>query len=137
MSLLLLLMMQLPVVTDLTPLVQPRHRPLVVHAWASWCTSCLVDLPELVSGLRSRKVDVLWVDLDEKPENASRVWKKLKNAPGKAVRAQPAALHPLDEKWEGDLPATWVLSPEGKVIWSKVGSSDLLELWNFIDGRGQ
>ena len=134
---LLLLMMQLQPVADLAPLMKPQDRPLVVHAWASWCGPCLVELPELVDGLRSRKVDVLWVNLDEKPESASRVWKKLKKVPGKAVRAQPAALHPLDEKWEGDLPATWVLSAEGKVIWSKLGSSDLPELWKTLDGRGQ
>jgi hypothetical protein len=96
----------------------------------------MVELPELAAGLRERKVDVVWVNLDEKPESAARAWKKLKRVPGKAVRAQPAGLHPLDEKWEGDLPATWVLSPDGKVIWSKLGASDLPQLWKLLDGRG-
>jgi thiol-disulfide isomerase/thioredoxin len=137
MALLLLLMMQLRPVPDLKELLRPHDKPLVVHAWASWCGPCLAELPEMVAELRKRPVDVLWVNLDEKPEAAARVWKKLGKVRGQAVRAQAAALHPLDEKWEGDLPATWLLGADGKVTVSQHGRSDLPELWKNIDQLGR
>ena len=116
---------------ELKPLLHAGKRPLVVHAWASWCAPCLIELPELVEGLRKREVDVLWVDLDSKP--AEKLWRKLGRAPGRAVSCPEAApLRNLDGKWEGDLPATWLVAPDGAVQFSRSPA----DLWKIIDRRG-
>ena len=123
---------------EMQGLLRPHERPLVVHVWASWCAPCLAELPELAMGLRKRaaRADALFIDLDAKPEAAARVLSRVK-LPGRSVRpASPeaaAALHQLDEKWEGDLPATWLLAPDGSVILAQRGVSDLGELWKQID----
>jgi thiol-disulfide isomerase/thioredoxin len=132
----LLLTLQLVTAADLKPLLSPRQRPLLIHVWASWCAPCLIELPELAAGLKKRAVDVLWIDLDEKP--AEKVWRQLGRVRGRAVHVPPAEAAPLkslDEKWDGELPATWLLAPDGSVRFSRTGRSDLPELWKNIDGR--
>jgi thiol-disulfide isomerase/thioredoxin len=133
---LLLLLAQLQAVSaaEMKALVKPAARPLVVHAWASWCGPCVAELPELAAGLRKRRVDVLWVNLDQQPEKAEKLLAKLK-LPGQSVRPATneafVALRALDEKWEGELPATWIINESG-VEFSQRGISNLEELFNQI-----
>jgi thiol-disulfide isomerase/thioredoxin len=119
----------------LTPLLQPRDRPLVIHVWASWCLPCLVELPELAEGLRKRPVDVLWIDIEPKP--AAKLWSQLGRVRGKAVQLPPedaSVLQSLDPKWQGELPSTWVLDKQG-MRFSRIGGSDLPALWKTLDKR--
>jgi thiol-disulfide isomerase/thioredoxin len=122
---------------EMKALIKPASRPLVVHAWASWCGPCLAELPELATGLGKRDVDVVWVNLDGDPQKGERVLLKLGKTPGRQVRPATAeayaALRALDDKWDGELPATWLLATDGSVQLSQRGLSDLDELWKRID----
>ena len=141
---LLFMLAQLQAVSapEMKALVKPASsRPLVVHAWASWCGPCVAELPELAAGLRKRRADVLWVNLDAAPEKAERMLRKLHGVPGRTVRPATAdalaELRALDEKWDGELPATWLLAPDGSVLLAQRGLSDLDDLWKHLDQSGR
>jgi peroxiredoxin len=50
-----------------------RGRPVVINFWATWCTSCLAELPELKALLAERQEDdlaVVAVNVGESPQRA-------------------------------------------------------------------
>jgi thiol-disulfide isomerase/thioredoxin len=136
-----------PLATQVTPekltdVLHPQgERALVVHLWASWCTPCIAEMPELVSALRklSERVDVLFVSLDGDGEAsaAARLLSKAGGAPGTSVRAASAQtmriLQALDAQWDGSIPTTFLLSKEGGLILAQRGGTELGELRNEID----
>jgi cytochrome c biogenesis protein CcmG, thiol:disulfide interchange protein DsbE len=56
------------------PLDGFRGRPLVVNYWATWCTSCVAEMPDFqeVYAAVSDRVQFLGVDVQDDPEAAKR-----------------------------------------------------------------
>jgi thiol-disulfide isomerase/thioredoxin len=116
-------------------------RPRLIHVWASWCMPCTAELPELAAGLRRRadRVDVVLLSLDphEQAQEAAALLARAGRPPGRALRAiSGAALLPLralDAEWDGALPTTWLIAPDGHLLLAQRGGSDLPALWQAID----
>ena len=118
----------------------PTGKVLLVNFWATWCGPCLVEFPGLQTTWRMfRKRDFDFVTVatnlpDEKPgvlkalqkEHASS--RNLQFASDDTYAMQAA----FDAKWESGVPFTMLISPEGKVLYQKVGELNILELRRII-----
>jgi len=108
-------------------------RTKLVHVWASWCTPCAAELPRLLPALRKRSadVDMVLVSLDDREtaQAAARLLRKFGGAPGENLRAATAeaawAIRALDRSWDGSLPATYIISSEGRLLLAQRGITDL------------
>lgn len=99
---------------------------VVVHYWATWCTSCKHELPDLdraAVSCRDADVDVIAVDVGE---SASDVRAFLGDQPlalrvlldpkGKAWRASGGREMPANLIWTG-VGQTWALGPSTQAQW--------------------
>ena len=120
---------------ELGAALTPRTRPLLVHVWASWCVPCRAEWPRLADALRrARGVDVLTlaVDSDETRPAAVRLFATLGDVPGRALAAPGADAYPavrrLDPEWDGALPSTYLLGPDGHLLLAQRGATRLRAL---------
>ncbi|MBF0281933.1 MAG: TlpA family protein disulfide reductase [Zetaproteobacteria bacterium] len=59
--------------------VQRQKRPVLLHFWAAWCTSCVHELPTMSQWQKSQDdVDVLFISLDQQMAQADFFIKKMK-----------------------------------------------------------
>ena len=118
-------------------LSRPPGKLLVVHFWATWCAPCVEELPGLVAWWREAKGDprleLLAVSVDSD-------WKTVDGwLAGRKAADLPLALDPERRTAQAfgtdKFPETWVLAPDGKVLfheagpldWSAPGTRKLLE----------
>ncbi len=110
-----------------------HHRPLVVHFWATWCATCMAELPKiqrLARALEGSGADLALVSLDP-PSEASEAAGALaqagllgsKHSYGVVLDApEPAPVAAqFNPRWSGELPATFFLLESGAVVASHLG----------------
>jgi thiol-disulfide isomerase/thioredoxin len=113
----------------------------VVHLWASWCRPCAAELPRLLAALRSRRdrIDIVFLSLDGEASasKAAALLKKNGGVPGVSARANTpaalAAIRAFDPDWDGSLPTTFVVSPEGHLAVAQRGITELEPLLSELD----
>jgi thiol-disulfide isomerase/thioredoxin len=123
---------RLETLESLKQIVQPSGRPLLVHFWALWCPACVEELPRQVAlarALNRQGVDSLFVDLDgfAKADAVKRRVREL----GASDVARQAMLSTelntdsvtplLSARWNGLLPATFAVLPDGGVSAEVIG----------------
>src|SRR4028118_415801 len=124
----------LPVVTQidaagLKDLLKPNGKPLLINFWATWCTPCVEEFPELVKiGTDYKdKIDLITVSLDELSEINGEVPKFLAQmkyeSPAYLLKTpdESAAIELVSKDWQGALPFTILFNAQGETIYSKQG----------------
>ncbi len=137
---------QLPKVTQidierLKKLLKPGGKPLLINFWATWCTPCTEEFPDLVrlnTEYRDR-VDFITVSLDDLADINTYVPKFL----GEMRSEIPAyLLHTSDENaaialvskdWTGNLPLTVLVEAGGTTAYERNGKFLLPILKENID----
>jgi len=115
-----------------------QSRPLLVNFWATWCTPCREEFPDLVR-VRERfpeaALDFVTVSLDDVSDiettvptflaemRAGRMPAYLLNAEDEGVAA---AL--VDATWQGELPATFLFDRAGALAFRHTGRIKPAEL---------
>lgn len=111
----------------------------LVNVWATWCGPCVVEFPEFVDMhrmYRNREFEMISISFDDlgRKENALNFLKKktasMKNYIISGDRY--AFIESIDKNWEGALPYTLFIAPGGKVLYSKQGIIDPLEMKRLI-----
>ena len=114
----------------------------LVNVWATWCGPCVIELPQLVEMnrmYRQRPFEFITISMDQ-PEKKDRALEKLKELKVAATNYiytgddRDKFMEALDPKWEGPLPHTMLIAPDGKVIYRHTGEIDPLELKQAIVG---
>lgn len=88
-------------------------RGYVVNFFASWCTPCRAEHPQLTA-LRARGVTILGVAYKDEPENAARFLRELGD-PFAAVGLDPDGRFGLEFGVAGAVPETFVIDAEGRI----------------------
>jgi peroxiredoxin len=109
---------------------------LLVNVWATHCGPCISELPEFVTMnrmYRCRNFEMITISIDD-PEKQPEVLKVLKEKKVAAtnyimtVPKQDRFADLLDKEWQGPLPYTLLIDPDGKIIYRKTGAIEPLEV---------
>jgi peroxiredoxin len=111
----------------------------LINVWATWCGPCVAEFPEFVNMnrmYRNREFEFITISMDEpsRKQNALNFLTK-KQASSKNFILQGDKykfMEALDKKWEGSLPYTLFIAPGGKVLYSKQGIIDPLQMKRLI-----
>jgi thiol-disulfide isomerase/thioredoxin len=103
-------------------IAKPGARVMLVNLWATWCDSCVAELPHIIDlAARHSKggLEVLLVSMDAAADRG-KVEAFLKDKRvgfDSYINSEeiPAFLDAMPKQWGGALPATWVVTGDGKV----------------------
>jgi peroxiredoxin len=114
----------------------PEKKMLLVSFWATWCGSCIHEFPDVEDTFRMysvRDFDLVTVsaNMPDEKESVMRVLQKMHATSRNLLfdSSDTAALQAaFDPTWESAVPYTVLIAPDGKILYKKQGSLDILEL---------
>jgi peroxiredoxin len=108
----------------------------LINIWATWCAPCVAEYPHLVELQRwygQRDFEFISLSADS-PDSTTKALSFLqkKHSPVKnyiySGTDKYKLIEAIDPKWNGALPYTLLVEPNGKIAYSYQGVVDLLEL---------
>ncbi len=113
---------------------------MLLNIWATWCGPCVIEYPEFVDIHRmyeGRDLEFVSLSADniESKEKALKFLKKQNSAVRNYIFSEEdkyALIEAIDPEWDGALPYTVLIEPDGKVVHKIMGSIDPFELRKVI-----
>ncbi|NJN25502.1 MAG: redoxin domain-containing protein [Cyclobacteriaceae bacterium] len=108
----------------------------LVNIWASWCPPCRDELPDLIATHRMfqhRDFELITISID-KADRMEKVLEMLKNnhaAVSNFIYADDLnydLISAIDREWNGTIPYTILVGPDGNISYRSHGAIDLFEL---------
>ena len=112
----------------------------LINIWATWCGPCVIEYPEFIALQRmygARDFEFVSISADN-PKQESKVLDFLKDKSSAvpnylfAKDDKYALIEAVDKDWNGALPYTMLIEPNGKVVWKHQGEVDFYELKKVI-----
>jgi peroxiredoxin len=111
-------------------------KTLLVSFWATWCGSCIHEFPDFeetfrMYGVRDLELVTVAANMPDEKNSVMRMLEKMHATSRNLLFASEdtAGLQAaFDPGWESAVPYTVLIAPDGKVLYRKQGSVDMLEL---------
>ena len=101
---------------------QYKGKWVVVNYWASWCSTCIKELPDLVSlheGNKEKDIVVVGINFEAIDNERLKAFVTEKSIPYPVLSSEPIPVTPLGRV--PALPTTYIIDPAGKVVAGEIG----------------
>jgi hypothetical protein len=127
--------LELATAGDLTKLRANEAKKLtLVSVWDTHCEACLAQFADIQTTYRMysvRGLDLVTVAADP-PDARAAVQQILETQHATSRNLLCAAARAFDPEWKSDVPYTALITPDGKMVYRKSGTVDILELCRTI-----
>lgn len=114
----------------------PEKKMMLVSFWATWCGSCIHEFPDMedtyrMYSVRDFELVTVAANMPDEKDSVMRLLRKFHATSRNLLfdSSDTAALQAaFDPKWESAVPYTVLISPDGKILYQRQGSVDILEL---------
>jgi thiol-disulfide isomerase/thioredoxin len=112
----------------------------LINLWATWCGPCVAEFPDLVTLMhlyRDRGLEFVSISADD-PARKDKALSFLKSKQASGLNYlytgddKYKMIEAVDPKWDGALPYTMLVDPDGKVVYRHQGAIDTEELKKVI-----
>ena len=117
-------------------LEQYRGKWVIVNYWATWCTTCMKELPDLVAFHQSNKdkdAVVVGINFEDIGMEELSTFIEDESIPFPVLSSKPIPVTPLGPV--PALPTTYIIDPEGKVVAGDVGIITQQDLEDYIASK--
>ncbi len=111
---------------------QYKGKWLIVNYWATWCGTCMKELPELIDFHENNDVDAVVVGINFEEIEAKNLKEFVNNKP---IPYAVLSTVPVRETPLGPVPAlptTYIIDPEGNVVAGEIGIVTREDLETYI-----
>jgi len=115
---------------------QYQGKWVIVNYWATWCGTCMKELPDLVALHESNKdkdIVVVGVNFESIGNEQLKVFVEKLSIPYPVLRSEPVPVTALGKV--PALPTTYIIDPDGKVVAGEVGLVTQQDLEDYIAGK--
>ena len=115
-------------------------KTLLVNFWATWCAPCAAEFPDLQTTwrmYRKRPFDLATVSINY-PDEEKGVRRFLESQHASSRNYLSGSLDPyelmkaFDPDWDGSLPYSMLIAPDGRVLYKNNGRLDILKTRRLI-----
>ncbi len=114
----------------------PGKKMMLVSFWATWCGSCIHEFPEIedtfrMYNVRDFELVTVAANMPDEKNSVMRLLEKMHATSRNLLfdSNDTAGLQAaFDPTWESAVPYTVLIAPDGKILYQKQGSVDILEL---------
>ena len=117
-------------------LEQFRGKWLIVNYWATWCKTCVKELPDLVSTHNENKdndIAVVGINFESIKPDVLQSFVDKHAIPFPVLLSKPIPATPLGRVFA--LPTTYIIDPNGKLVAGQVGLVSQQNLLDYISEK--
>ena len=115
---------------------QYQGKWVIVNYWATWCGTCMKELPDLVAMHENNKdkdIVVVGVNFESIDNEQLKAFVAKQSIPYPVLRSEPVPVTALGKV--PALPTTYIIDPDGKVVAGEVGLVSRQNLEDYIAGK--
>jgi len=115
---------------------QYQGKWVIVNYWATWCGTCMKELPDLVAMHENNKdkdIVVVGVNFESIDNDQLKAFVAKQSIPYPVLRSEPVPVTALGKV--PALPTTYIIDPDGKVVAGEVGLVSRQNLEDYITGK--
>ena len=112
---------------------QYKGKWLIVNYWATWCGTCIKEIPELISFYENNKEDgvsVVGINYESIDKEGLKKFVADNTIPYQILNSEPIKITPLGPV--PALPTTYIIDPQGEVVAGSIGIVTRDDLENYI-----
>ena len=115
---------------------QYQGKWVIVNYWATWCGTCLKELPDLVSlheDNKDKDIVVVGVNFESIGNDQLKAFVAEQSIPYTVLRSEPVPVTAIGKV--PALPTTYIIDPDGKIVAGEVGLVTRQNLEDYITGK--